>query len=425
MTRSSSTGRVAPDRLFNTNYLLLWQGQAVSMLGSGFSRMAIMLWIVETTNSATMMGTLMMAAAIPNILLGPVSGAAADRFSRKNIIVICDLLSGLFCLLLAAALYLHTGGRGSLIVITILYVGIAVTNLFFGSAVLAITPDLVPVSRIRTANALEMMVQQLTNFTGKGLGGLLYTMVGGPVIFILDGITYLVSAFSESFISTERGQAVSAAVGKKNLRQLPGDIKQGFTYILQDPGLKSIILVYGGINFFIEPFFVLIPFYVTDPGFLNTSIEWVGYLFAGLAIGTTAGYWLADRLAAPGRRGGRAVLFSMLATGVGYGALAIIHQPRTALLLMTVNGIFGGVTSNFVQSLLQIKIPSGMRGRVLSVLTTLVLCLSPLALWMSGFAADRLDHRLDLIFLACGGMMTVISLWGCMRKEFRLFLRAD
>lgn len=92
---------------------------------------------------------------------------------------------------------------------------------------------------------------------------------------------------------------------------------------------------------------------------------------------------------------------------------------------MTGNGLLSGMNSNYVYSLLQTKTPPVMRARVLSVLTALVMCVSPVAMGLAGVIADALDHRLDLIFLTSGGMMVVMVLWGGVQKEFRRFITGE
>ncbi|MBW2465983.1 MAG: MFS transporter [Deltaproteobacteria bacterium] len=413
----------APSRLFNKNYLLLWQGQTVSMLGVSLSMIALMLWIVETTDSATIMGSLLMVAAIPNIILGPLSGALADRYSRKKIIVVCDVVSGLLSLAMALTLVLYAKMPGLAIsAIFVIYVGMAVTNIFFSSAVIAITPDLVPPDKVAAANALEMVLQQTAELFGRGFGAVLYRIFGGPFIFVLDGLTFLFSAVSESFITTIQKPPGGLGDWRKSLQQLYRDTIEGFAYVLDNRGLRSVIWVYGALNFFVEPFFVLMPFYVKDSRFLNASLDWVGYIFAGLALGTTIGYWLPAMLPKRGRTIGWLILVGMFCMGIGYGCLAVVHQAWIALLLMTANGILTGLNSNYIYSRLQICTPQEIRGRVLSVLTTLVLCVSPVGMGIAGLVADYSGHRLDVIFFICGGIMALVSLWGCLQNEFRRFI---
>ncbi len=412
-----------PSRLLNKNYLLLWQGQTVSMFGESLARIALMLWIVETTDSATMMGTLLMIAAIPNIILGPISGALADRFSRKKIIVICDIVSGLLSLVMALALVFYAKNPGFIIsVIFVVYVGMAITNIFFSSAVISITPDLVPFDKVATANALEMVLIQVADLLGRGVGAVIYRMLGGPAIFILDSLTFIFSAASESFITTIQKPQGGLGDWRKSVKQLFTDTKEGFAFVLKNRGLRNVIWVYGALNFFVEPFFVLMPFYVKDGRFLNATLDWVGYIFAGMALGTTIGYWLPAILPKRGHGIGWLMMACMFFMGIGYGALAFVHQTWLALIIMTGNGILTGLNSNYIYSKLQVSIPQEMRGRVLSVLTTLVLCVSPVAMGIAGVAADYFNHRLNVIFLFSGGIMSLVVIWGCTQQEFRRFI---
>jgi len=415
-----------PERLFNKNYLLLWQGQTVSMLGVSLSMIALMLWIVEKTASATMMGTLLMVAAIPNIILGPIGGALADRYSRKKILVVCDIMSGLLSLIMALTLLSYKTMPGLAIsAIFVIYAAMAITNTFFSSAVTSITPDLVPVDKVATANALEMVMLQGAELLGRGFGAVLYRILGGPIIFILDGLTFLFSGASESFITTIQKPPGGGSDWRKSLNLLYRDTIEGFGYVLGSRGLRSVVLFYGALNFLVEPFFVLMPFYVKDPRFLNASIDWVGYIFAGLALGNTIGYWVPSMLAKRSSETGWLILTSMALVGIGYGVLAIIHEAWIVLILMTGNGILTGINSNYIYARLQVSTPQEIRGRVLAVLMTLVLCVSPAGMGISGVVADLAGQRFDLIFLISGGLMTLVSLWACGQNEFRRFIAGN
>ncbi|MCP4228088.1 MAG: MFS transporter, partial [Actinomycetia bacterium] len=84
-----------PARLFNRDFVLLWQGQLVSRMGRQALTIAMMFWTMEATGSASLMGAMMMAGTLPGVVLGPLAGTLADRVSRKWILVFCDAGSGL------------------------------------------------------------------------------------------------------------------------------------------------------------------------------------------------------------------------------------------------------------------------------------------------------------------------------------------
>lgn len=80
--------------MWNKNFFLVWQGLFVSQIGTQLFNFALLYWVLEVTGSATQMGFVMMAAAIPTLLLGPFAGTLADNISRKQLIIWADVLRG-------------------------------------------------------------------------------------------------------------------------------------------------------------------------------------------------------------------------------------------------------------------------------------------------------------------------------------------
>jgi len=96
-----------PTKLFNKNFVLLWQGQLVSLFGAHAYLIAMMFWIKHQTGSATLVGLVMMVSQIPGVVLGPISGVFVDRYSRWKIIVGSDLIRGLVTISLATLVFLR------------------------------------------------------------------------------------------------------------------------------------------------------------------------------------------------------------------------------------------------------------------------------------------------------------------------------
>jgi len=196
----ANAARIEPTRLLNRNFVLLSQAQLVSQFGNQAFTIALTFWTAATTQSATMTGLMLMAAVLPVVVLGPLTGTVADRLgSRLRIIVTCDLLSGAIVLLLALGFVAGPAAwRPAMLFTAALLIGVC--NAFFDPAVNALAPDLVPRDRIEAATAFRQSARQVTALTAQGLGGMLFALVGPAGLFVLDGLSFLVAGATEMLV---------------------------------------------------------------------------------------------------------------------------------------------------------------------------------------------------------------------------------
>jgi len=131
------------NKLFNKNFVLLWQGQFVSKVGSQLFMMATVLWVTEMTGSAKILATIGAISAAISVVLGPFTGTFADQYSRKRIIVVTDFLNGMVIIAFAVVTFLRPDDV-DLIVILLVTVSMvnAVLNSFFFPAIDAAVPDI-------------------------------------------------------------------------------------------------------------------------------------------------------------------------------------------------------------------------------------------------------------------------------------------
>src|SRR5436853_7117302 len=97
------------EKLMNRNFFLLWQGQFISQVGNQVYAVAMVFWITQTLNSASMLGLLLMLSTLPAVLLGPFAGTLADRKSRRSIIIVSDLICGMVVIALAVLAFVTPG----------------------------------------------------------------------------------------------------------------------------------------------------------------------------------------------------------------------------------------------------------------------------------------------------------------------------
>ncbi|MBI5302093.1 MAG: MFS transporter [Chloroflexi bacterium] len=410
-----------PAKLMNRNFFLLWQGQSVSRLGIQAFEIAMLFWIKHATDSATLMGLMLMLSNLPGIVLGPIGGTFADRYSRRAIILVSETLNGIAVLSLAALLFVAPESTDIVLVwLFIVSFVSAVVSSFFNPAMSAAIPDLVPETRVATANSLSQFTAQIAVFFGQGIGGTLFRLLGAPILFLINGLTYLFSAACVLFIRIPQEIPAEAGDWRKQFTILKVDLMNGFRYVWHTHGLRELVFVSAFLNFFTVPIIVLLPFYVED--FLKVSVDWYGFLLAAYGVGSVIGYVLAGIIRLEGNARSRVMVSMIILESFGYGLLGFADSPYTALALALLGGCVGGFVGILITTLLQITTPGDIRGRVFGFLATIAGSITPIAMGMTGVIADALGHDIALIYISCGAILFVLSILVSLSREFRNYL---
>jgi len=408
------------NKLFNRNYLMLYQGQFVSRLGNTVYSMAIIIWLKMTTDSGSIMGIFSASTALPLILMSAIGGVVADRFARKKIIIMTDIINGLTMLVLAVTLF--TGLQTRWIIVSVFVVGIisSTMNAFFAPAINASIPDLVPEDRVTGANAMGKLSEKISQFFGYFMGNQLLMLLGLPVLVIVNGITYLVSAFSESFIKIPQRIPEKADNISHYIQSFKNDIKQGFTYIRKNKGLKKLLYLSISTAFFSTPIVILLIFYVTD--FLHLGESWFGYFLITFGIGSLVGSVFVSLMNVHGSSRKFFLILFLMLEAIGYTLLPQVSDYKQAMGLIFIGGMLNGFSTISIFTLMQITTPSKIRGRVFGTLTTLSGSIAPLGMALGGFLYDFFDKDITPIYTFAGGAMFFSVLILSFSKDFRKFI---
>jgi MFS family permease len=390
----------------NRDFFLLWQGQLVSQIGSHAFLVGMMYWTMEATGSGSLMGVLMMLTILPAVLLGPLGGTLADRYSRKFIIIICDVLSGIAVLALTGLFLLESASTEILIACLVLVAtSVGIVQAFFRPAILAAIPDLVPPSKISAANSFNQFSYQFSSVLGQGAGGVVYSLLGAPLLFLVDGVTFLFSAFSESFIQIPQQSTEKSVNTREALKSFHKDMMYGLRYVWNWIGMRDFLIMVGLVHFFAMPFIVLMPFYVELS--LGEGADWYGFLMAGFSAGSVAGYVVAGAFSLAGRMRSRLSLILLSAASLLYGLLGLVSQPYVALLVVFLSGTMLGIFNVNMMTIIQTSVTSELRGRVMGLVMTIANAASPLGMVAGGVAADLTGKNVPLIYAVCGGAIVV------------------
>ncbi|MFC1588286.1 MFS transporter [Planctomycetota bacterium] len=410
-----------PTRVLNRNFVLLMQGQLVSVLGSQVFMVAQRFWILEQTGSATLMGTLSMLSLIPGVILSPIGGTFADQYSRKRILIVADILCGLAVLSLAVMLW-WVPESTYLITIWLMLVAVIVgtCSAFFSPAISAAVPDLVPKEKLNQANSATQASAQLCRMVGQGLGGWLFLHLGATLMFLIDGVSYLFSAGSETLIVIPQKIPEKAATWKDEFDRVKKDMMVGLRYVWQTTGLRALVLAAAFMNFFLMPVGVLMPFYVVDE--LGLGADWFGYLLAAEAVGLLVGSIAAGVINISGATKSRIFVILLCALGIFIVLLGLVWKPKDALITMMCTGVLVGIISIYIGVAIQGHTPSEIRGRVFGVLGLVCGGLMPISAGLAGVIADLTGQNIPLIYMVCGGLVTVACIALSTSKAFRDYL---
>jgi DHA3 family macrolide efflux protein-like MFS transporter len=419
---AESVGEEKPASLFgNRNFLLLWQGQAVSQLGNQAFGIAMGFWVLEATGSASLMGLLMATLNLPVVFLAPIGGALADRLSRIKILIACDSIAGLAMLVQSFAML---SGRCSRPVQVALFFGVALTigvvNSFFMPALGACIPDLVPAARLTAANSLNQFSVRTAMLIGQSVGGVLYHLIGAARLFLFDGVTFLFCAASESLVRLPPRPAGERLGFAASIRKFLGSIREGFAYVRRTPGMLNFILCPVAFNFFTMPVMAMLPFFVRYS--LHAGAAWYGFLIAAISTGSLAGFLMAGTLRLAGAARGRFVMALLGVAPVPMAVAGFLHLPVAALAAAFVIGIMIGMINVNILTLLQTSTPREMRGRVMGLWTSLVTGLMPVGMAVGGIAGDLTGKNIPLIFSTCSALTLAIICAALSRRSTRQFL---
>ena len=413
-----------PTKLFNKNYLLLWQGQTVSRLGSSFFILPMMLWVKDATGSAAIMGLLLSIASLPGLILAPIGGTFADRYSRKKIIVFSDLIRGLLTIITTGLMFFTPTSTNLIIAaLFIMATANAVVMTVFGPAIQASIPELVPKAAVAGANSLSQISQLIANLLGQGLGGVLYRVIGAPVLFFVNSLTFFYAAGSDSLVTIPQKIPEKSPEWKKEFRTFFEDVWIGFKYIFKRPGLRDTVIISAILGFFSAPIMILLPFFVDE--YLGQTEDWVGFMAGAYFLGIFFGTVFAGATRLPAKTRGRLLLFSIFLQAIGYALFGLVRNENVALVLALLNGIVQGYIQVNLITIVQLSTSGEIRGRILAILSMISNILVPFAAVPAGLAVDSMEGNVHLIFVISGVIMTVFILIVSFNPHFRSFLATD
>lgn len=397
---------------WRTRFLVIWLGQAVSILTSSVLQMALIWHLSLQTKSAAILSLASIAGFLPTAVLGLIAGTLVDRWNHKLTMIGADLFIALVGLLLAvAALF---GELPVWLVLCVLFVR-SIGTAFHAPAISAVTPLLVPEDKLTRCSGYTQSLQSIGYMAGTALAALLYPIWSLSGMVMLDVLGALAASVATGLVRIP----APAAPAEASAAQKPdiwADMREGYRAVKTNRGIFALLWIAGGFMFLYSPINALFPL-MSLGHFGGTTAEAsiaeiafsAGMLIGGVILGMWGGFSnRAYTIVCAMALMGAAIGGSGLLPGSGFWAFAVL----CAVMGLSVPFYMGPQTA-----LMQQKLDPQVLGRVFGLYGSVMSFAMPLGLVLSGLFADRVG--VSNWFLLCGAASVVLAVFTVSLKSVR------
>lgn len=405
---NNNTGR----RLWNKDFFLLWQGCLVSALGSIAYSIALGFWVYEKTGSTGLMGLLMAASSIPAVVLGPLAGVWVDRLDRKWILVATDLIRGFAICLVTWAMF---AGTAEIWMVFAAGIVTSFCNAFFHPSVGSVIPDLIDSKDLEKGNSAFAMIGAGAQIAGSAGGSVMFKLLGAPVMFLINGVSYIFSAITELFITVPKVKKISE-------NHFMADFKEGLLFSWNLKGLRILILSFAFINFFANiAIALLIPYFDVTPS-LGT-IKY-GIIMAALSAGSMGGMVVLGKMKVTAQNRYNIFWISALAMALFFAVFPFFDRVFPVMVVAVVlAGAFNAVMNILINTIVQRVVPQEKRGKVFSIMGTVSGGLTPIAMALGGGLGEFFSYKYVIVISL--SVLFVLMLFICQNRDIIDMLKQD
>ena len=344
----------------NSNFRFLWFGQIVSLLGDWFNLIASAALVALLTQSGVAIGGLFVVRMLAVFLVSPVAGVVADRYNRKQILIVTDIARALT---VVGFLFIRDASQVWLLYV-LTAIQFAISGFFFPTRN-AILPDIVSQRELGPANALSSATWSVMLAAGAALGGLVAGTWGIYPAFTIDALTFLVSAI---FIFQIKYHP-EAGIGS-NDKTIGAALRQyldGLRYLRRHLDILFIALHKGANALIVSSGFQVLQVAISERIFIIGQEGGIslGLMYGIAGVGTGLGPIIARRFTGDRDRALRlAITLGYVISMFGMIIAAPLSNFGLVLLGILLRGIGGGIGWVFSTQLLLQLVPNHVRGRI-------------------------------------------------------------
>lgn len=395
--------------LRHRDFRLLWAGLAVSLVGSGLWLVALAWQVIALGGGPAQLSLVTAVYSVGLLAFLLVGGVTADRLPQRLVMLAADLMRAAVLLVLGALslsgdLRIWHLAAGGLV--------IGAGEAFFIPSYTALLPRLLPEDEFLAANGLEGTFRPLAQqAAGPALGGVAVAALSPGVAILAGGLTYLVSAgcLLAMDVRPAKGHASPDSSGAPGLASIFADLREGFGYVRRTSWLwATLLFALAFVLFIIGPLEVLLPFAIRDN--LGGGADDYGLALAAFGVGGAVGALAISS----GRLPRRYLTVMLLLWGLGslpFAAVGLAGALWVVCVALFVVGAAFSAGMVIWGTLLQRRVPDGLRGRVSSLDFFVSLALMPVSMVIAGPAGAAFG--LTAVFLVAGiapGLLAITAI---------------
>lgn len=392
------------------NFGLFSLGKFVSLFGSAIYKFAIGLYVLKLTGSGLSFAMTLILGYIPMIILNPFAGVLADKFNKKRIVVIMDLLNG------ALFLTLYMISISNTLTLSMIYLSTFVTTVFttlFDISFESAVPNIVKEKLLMKLNSVSKIISSLSSIVAPMLGGIIYAIIDIKLFILINGISFVFSGISEMFIDFKLNIKNTEDNNVKEKINFIKDIKEGLNYLLSRTELVELFIILIFLNF-ANAFAILVPVPYIINNYLKLSSQYYGIITSAVPVGMIVGAVFVHDIQkkVPIKKLIIIMSFAVACIMIAIGLPIFTGNTYPHLFYLfyysAVKFILGVVVS-FIDVpmfyLFQTMLPDEYRGRVISIGLSFVKSIVPISMLLSGLLLNNINPY--YIPIICGLLLLV------------------
>jgi MFS family permease len=381
------------------NYRLFFTGQVISVSGTWMQNVALAWLVVELTSSPLAVGLLAFCRFIPFTVFGLFAGVVADRIDNRKLVISTQAISMIFATILAA---LVLTGSETLWLVYLLAILSSTALVFDAPGRHALTFQMVGRAELPNAVALNASLFNASRVVGPAIAGALIAAFGTGVCFAINAVTFL--AVLTSLLMMRPEELVQIERDPDPPGVLRG-IREGLSWALASPQTRLVLAIVTVVSTVGFNFHVILPLLASDT--LRTGPEVFGILSACFGGGALVGALLS---AALGRASWKVLVAGTGGFSLSLLALAPVATVWACAVLLFITGVCFTLWTSNANSILQLRAPDHLRGRVVSLYLWAFAGFAPVGGLLAGWLTDVGGTELAFVVAGLTGLaMTLLA----------------